>query len=48
MSDWQFWIDRGVTFTDGIGHSPDGRIVIRKLLSENPEGYQDACFARDS
>ena len=46
MSDWQFWIDRGVTLTDGIGHSPDGRIVIRNLLSENPESYQDALLCK--
>ena len=44
MSDWQFWIDRGGTFTDVIGYSPDGRTLIRKLLSENPECYQDAAL----
>ena len=39
---WQFWIDRGGTFTDVVAKRPDGQIVIHKLLSENPEQYQDA------
>ncbi len=39
---WQFWIDRGGTFTDVIGKSPDGKIIVHKLLSENPEQYPDA------
>ena len=39
---WQFWIDRGGTFTDVIGKSPDGKIMVHKLLSENPEQYPDA------
>ena len=39
---WQFWIDRGGTFTDVVAKRPDGQIVIHKLLSENPEHYQDA------
>ena len=39
---WQFWIDRGGTFTDIVAKRPDGTIVIHKLLSENPEQYQDA------
>ena len=39
---WQFWIDRGGTFTDIVAKRPDGQIVIHKLLSENPEQYQDA------
>ncbi|MGK7892884.1 MAG: hydantoinase/oxoprolinase N-terminal domain-containing protein, partial [Xenococcus sp. (in: cyanobacteria)] len=39
---WQFWIDRGGTFTDVIGLSPDGEIMVHKLLSENPEQYPDA------
>ena len=34
---WQFWIDRGGTFTDVIGRGPDGRLVTAKLLSEDPE-----------
>ena len=44
MSGWQFWIDRGGTFTDIIGYSPDGRTVSRKLLSINAERYQDAAL----
>ena len=39
---WQFWIDRGGTFTDVVAQDPDGRIHIRKLLSENPRHYDDA------
>ena len=40
---WEFWIDRGGTFTDVIGRRPDGSLVTRKLLSENPEAYRDAA-----
>ncbi len=40
---WEFWIDRGGTFTDVIGRRPDGTLVTHKLLSENPEGYRDAA-----
>jgi 5-oxoprolinase (ATP-hydrolysing) len=40
---WEFWIDRGGTFTDVIGRRPDGALVTHKLLSENPEAYQDAA-----
>jgi len=40
---WQFWVDRGGTFTDIVGRRPDGSIVTRKLLSENPEQYRDAA-----
>ena len=40
---WQFWIDRGGTFTDIVARAPDGRRVVRKLLSENPERYDDAA-----
>ena len=40
---WDFWIDRGGTFTDVIGRAPDGRLIARKLLSENPEAYADAA-----
>ncbi|MFN5511338.1 MAG: hydantoinase/oxoprolinase N-terminal domain-containing protein, partial [Burkholderiales bacterium] len=40
---WQFWIDRGGTFTDVIGCKPDGTLVTAKLLSENPEQYSDAA-----
>ncbi|MFY8089248.1 MAG: hydantoinase/oxoprolinase N-terminal domain-containing protein, partial [Rubrivivax sp.] len=40
---WQFWIDRGGTFTDIVGRQPDGGLVTLKLLSENPEHYRDAA-----
>ncbi|AFZ08278.1 5-oxoprolinase (ATP-hydrolysing) [Oscillatoria nigro-viridis PCC 7112] len=40
---WQFWIDRGGTFTDIVAKNPDGKLVIHKLLSENPERYTDAA-----
>ena len=40
---WEFWIDRGGTFTDVIGRRPDGSLVTHKLLSENPEAYRDAA-----
>ncbi|MEO7937759.1 MAG: hydantoinase/oxoprolinase N-terminal domain-containing protein, partial [Burkholderiaceae bacterium] len=42
---WQFWIDRGGTFTDVVGRRPDGSLVTHKLLSENPEQYKDAAVA---
>ncbi len=41
---WQFWIDRGGTFTDIVARRPDGGIVTHKLLSENPEHYPDAAI----
>jgi 5-oxoprolinase (ATP-hydrolysing) len=41
---WQFWIDRGGTFTDVVGRRPDGTLVTHKLLSENPERYKDAAL----
>jgi len=41
---WQFWIDRGGTFTDVVGRRPDGTLVTHKLLSENPEAYKDAAI----
>ncbi|BCG93759.1 hydantoinase B/oxoprolinase family protein [Mesorhizobium sp. 131-2-1] len=41
---WDFWIDRGGTFTDVIGRDPQGRLHPRKLLSENPEAYADAAI----
>ena len=41
---WQFWIDRGGTFTDIIAKHPDGKIITYKLLSENPEQYPDAAI----
>jgi 5-oxoprolinase (ATP-hydrolysing) len=43
--DWQFWIDRGGTFTDIVGRRPDGALVTHKLLSENPGHYVDAAVA---
>jgi 5-oxoprolinase (ATP-hydrolysing) len=42
---WQFWIDRGGTFTDIVGKRPDASLVTHKLLSENPEQYKDAAVA---
>jgi len=41
---WQFWIDRGGTFTDLVARRPDGTLVSHKLLSENPELYRDAAI----
>ena len=41
---WDFWIDRGGTFTDIVGRDPDGRLHPHKLLSENPEAYPDAAI----
>jgi len=41
---WDFWIDRGGTFTDVVARDPEGRLHTRKLLSENPEQYQDAAL----
>ena len=40
---WDFWIDRGGTFTDVVGRRPDGTLAAHKLLSENPEAYRDAA-----
>ncbi|MEU0922016.1 hydantoinase B/oxoprolinase family protein [Streptomyces cyaneofuscatus] len=42
---WEFWIDRGGTFTDVVGRRPDGRLVTRKLLSHDPGRYDDAAVA---
>jgi hypothetical protein len=42
---WQFWIDRGGTFTDIVAKRPDGTLGTHKLLSENPEQYKDAAVA---
>jgi 5-oxoprolinase (ATP-hydrolysing) len=42
---WQFWIDRGGTFTDIVARRPDGTPITAKLLSENPEQYRDAAVA---
>src|SRR5215472_13607544 len=41
---WEFWIDRGGTFTDIVARRPDGGLVTHKLLSENPETYTDAAI----
>ena len=43
MGRWQFWIDRGGTFTDVIGIAPEGELKTLKLLSENPTRYEDAA-----
>jgi 5-oxoprolinase (ATP-hydrolysing) len=40
---WEFWIDRGGTFTDVVARAPDGHLITHKLLSENPERYRDAA-----
>ncbi len=40
---WQFWIDRGGTFTDIVARSPEGKLISHKLLSEHPERYKDAA-----
>lgn len=42
---WNFWIDRGGTFTDIVACGPDGSVQARKFLSENPEHYKDAAIA---
>ncbi|MBK5207775.1 MAG: 5-oxoprolinase, partial [Polaromonas sp.] len=42
---WQFWIDRGGTFTDIVARKPDGSLITHKLLSDNPEQYRDAAVA---
>ena len=42
---WEFWIDRGGTFTDVVARRPDGALLTHKLLSENPEQYSDAAVA---
>ncbi|MFV0259721.1 MAG: hydantoinase B/oxoprolinase family protein [Acidimicrobiales bacterium] len=42
---WQFWVDRGGTFTDLVARRPDGSVVTHKLLSENPRQYRDAAVA---
>ena len=44
-SRWQFWIDRGGTFTDIVAKHPNGSLITHKLLSENPEQYRDAAVA---
>ena len=42
---WEFWIDRGGTFTDIVARRPDGRLVAHKLLSDHPTAYRDAAVA---
>jgi 5-oxoprolinase (ATP-hydrolysing) len=42
---WEFWVDRGGTFTDIVARKPDGALLTHKLLSENPEQYDDAAIA---
>jgi 5-oxoprolinase (ATP-hydrolysing) len=44
LTGWQFWIDRGGTFTDIVARRPDGSLVTHKLLSENPQRYEDAAL----
>ncbi|MFG2250959.1 hydantoinase B/oxoprolinase family protein [Spirillospora sp. NPDC048823] len=44
-SGWEFWIDRGGTFTDVVGRRPDGALLTHKLLSQDRERYQDAAIA---
>ena len=43
MSDWRFWIDRGGTFTDVVARTPEGKLTVHKLLSEDPSRYRDAA-----
>jgi 5-oxoprolinase (ATP-hydrolysing) len=45
MAGWQFWIDRGGTFTDIVARDPAGKLLTQKLLSENPGRYADAAIA---
>ncbi|MGW0822804.1 hydantoinase B/oxoprolinase family protein [Streptomyces sp. NPDC002845] len=45
MTGWQFWVDRGGTFTDIVARRPGGRLLTHKLLSENPTRYADAAVA---
>jgi 5-oxoprolinase (ATP-hydrolysing) len=40
---WDFWIDRGGTFTDLVARRPEGTLITHKLLSDNPEAYRDAA-----
>jgi len=43
VTGWRFWIDRGGTFTDVVARRPNGELVVRKLLSEDPGRYDDAA-----
>ncbi|MCC6473935.1 MAG: hypothetical protein IT514_09345, partial [Burkholderiales bacterium] len=42
---WQFWIDRGGTFTDVVARRPGGTLAVAKLLSQDPARYRDAALA---
>ena len=44
MAKWDFWIDRGGTFTDIVARDPNGALKAHKLLSENPDAYPDAAL----
>ncbi len=44
LGKWDFWIDRGGTFTDIVARRPDGALLAHKVLSENPEAYRDAAI----
>ncbi|MEO1794800.1 MAG: hydantoinase/oxoprolinase N-terminal domain-containing protein, partial [Pseudomonadota bacterium] len=44
LGKWDFWIDRGGTFTDVVARAPDGTVAARKVLSENPGAYDDAAL----
>ena len=44
MHKWDFWVDRGGTFTDIVARDPEGKLHAHKLLSENPEAYPDAAL----
>lgn len=44
MSKWQFWVDRGGTFTDIVAITPQKTLLTRKLLSDNPDHYEDAAI----
>ena len=44
VNQWQFWIDRGGTFTDIVARRPDGEVITHKLLSDNPQQYADAAI----
>ena len=45
MTEWRFWVDRGGTFTDLVGLAPDGRLLVRKVLSEQPGRAGDPAVA---
>ena len=45
---WEFWIDRGGTFTDVVARRPDGTLAVHKLLSENPGAYDCLLYTSPS